>query len=133
MKRVYIAFDFDDYDVKQNLVTESHRAACPFSFEDGSIQKRIAQNWPLAARNLIQQSDYVLVLCGEQTHQARGVVTELQIAQELGKPYFLIQATRVGLPSKPPNARSDDKIWRYRWPTVQALLEGRTPPLDAAI
>ncbi|HEX8109758.1 MAG TPA: TIR domain-containing protein, partial [Kofleriaceae bacterium] len=102
-----------------------------FELVDGSIAKAISGSWTTEARRLIEGSDCVIVLCGEQTHQAKGVVTEVQIAQELGKRYFLLQGTRSGRPSRPPNARATDKIWAFRWPTVSALLDGKTPPSDA--
>ena len=73
----------------------------------------------------------MVVLCGEQTHQSKGVETELQIAQEIGKPYFLLRATRSGTPTPPPNARATDQIWASRWPTIHTLLKGGTPPDDA--
>jgi len=89
------------------------------------------ERWTAEARRLIAASDCVIVLCGEQTHQSKGVETEIQIAQELDKRYFLLRATRGGTPTRPRHARATDKIWSSRWPTVKTLLEGGTPPDDA--
>jgi len=36
--------------------------------------------------------DVVIVLCGQYTHLASGVATELTIARDKGKPYFLLAA-----------------------------------------
>ena len=130
-KRVYVAFDYDDLDVKQNLIAQSQLPECPFELLDSSIAKAISGSWTAEARRLIAASDCVIVLCGKQTHQAKGVETELQIAQELEKRYFMLQGTRSGTPSRPPNAQATDKIWAFRWPTVSALLDGKTPPSDA--
>ncbi|HLL06231.1 MAG TPA: TIR domain-containing protein [Myxococcaceae bacterium] len=132
-KRVYVAFDYDDLDVKQNLIQQSKLPDCPFKLVDSSIAQAVPHNWTQEARKLISESACVIVLCGEQTHQSKGVFTELQIAQELGKPYFLLSATRASTPTRPKNARSTDRIWTFRWPTVAALLEGRTPPADATV
>ncbi len=131
-KRVYIAFDFDDLGVKQGLIAESRRPDCPFEFVDNSISTAIEAAWAAEAEKLIVGSSCVVVLCGVQTHQARGVATELQIAQKLGKPYFLLRGTRVGTPTRPRHARDTDRIWTYRWRTLDALLCGRVPPPDAA-
>ncbi len=130
-KRVYIAFDYDNLDVKEGLVAQSKDPDCPFKLIDNSIREPVSAAWTAEAKRLIASCDYVIVLCGEQTHQAKGVAIELQIAQELDKRYFLIQGTRKGTPTRPKHARADDKIWSSRWPTVLALLEGRTPPPDA--
>lgn len=132
-KKVYIAFDYDDLGVKQNLIAESRRPECPWEFIDKSIKTPIDERWTAEAERLIQSSDLVIVLCGEQTHQATGVAVEIQLAQKLGRRYFLLSGTRTGTPTRPRHTRSDDKIWPYRWPTVQALLMGTTPPPEAAV
>ena len=132
-KRVYIAFDFDDLNVKQNLIAESKRPECPWEFADHSIHQSIQGPWVSKARELIRASECVICLCGEQTHQAEGVAIEVQLAQELSKPYFFLACTRTGRPTKPRHARAGDRIWRYRWPTVETLLQGRVPPADAAL
>lgn len=130
-KHVYFAFDYDaDLDVKKGIIAQSKRENCPFDFEDNSIPRAVTEGWTAEARSRITASDCVIVLCGEQTHQSKGVETELQIAQELGKSYFLLQATRSGTPTRPPNARAKDKIYPSRWPTIRTLLEGGTPPDD---
>jgi hypothetical protein len=132
-KNVYIAFDFDDLGVKQNLIAEARRPDCPWSFVDNSISAAIPDRWAEDARRLIKQSECIIVLCGEQTHQAKGVAIEVQLAQELGKPYFLLSGSRRGTPTKPMHARVEDKIWTYRWPTVLTLLSGGTPSTDAIV
>jgi hypothetical protein len=132
-KQVYVAFDFDDRDVKGSLVEQSKRPDCPFELIDRSIIKPFTAEWPAEARRLISGSECVIVLCGLQTHQADGVAVEVQVAQQTGKPYFLLQATRGGTPTRPRHARESDKIWHFRWATVTTLLAGGTPPPDAAL
>lgn len=132
-KRVYVAFDYDDLDVKQNLVAQSTLPDCPFELIDSSIDRAMPEKWEREARKRISACECVIVLCGEQTHQAKGVAKELQMAQELGKPYFLLAGTRRSSPTRPQNARTTDKIWTWRWATVATLLEGKVPPPDAAL
>ena len=132
-KTVYVAFDYDDLNVKQNLIAESKRPDCPWEFVDYSIRQEIEGPWVSQAKKLIAASDCVIVLCGEHTHQAKGVATELQAAQEVNKHYFFLSGTRSGKPTPPKHARANDRIWTYRWPTVQTLLNKGTPPADAAV
>jgi hypothetical protein len=132
-KTVYIAFDYDDLNVKQNLITESKRPDCPWEFRDYSIRKEVEGPWVAEAKRLIAASECVIVLCGKQTHQAGGVDIELQAAQEIDKYYFFLSGTRDGTPTKPKHARGEDRIWTYRWPTVEVLLKKGTPPPDAAV
>ncbi len=127
-RKVFVAFDFDDLDVKENFIAQSKLPDAPFELIDGSISAAVPVGWPEEARRRIGGCECVIVLCGVQTHQSAGVAVEVQIAQELKKRYFLLQATRLGTPTKPKHARTDDRIWPFRWPTVVALLEGRVPP-----
>lgn len=132
-KKVYIAFDYDDLGVKSNLIAESKRPDCPWEFVDYSIRQAVQGPWVADAKRLIAASDCVIVLCGAQTHQAVGVAIELQAAQELGKHYFFLSGLRQGTPTKPTHARASDRIWTYRWPTVETLLNKSTPPDNAAV
>ncbi|MEK6701936.1 MAG: TIR domain-containing protein [Planctomycetota bacterium] len=127
-KKVFISFDIADRDVKQNLVTQASDPSCPFTFTDNSIQKSIPAQWVAEARRLIGDSDFVIVLCGDQTHQAKGVETELLIAKDLKKPYALIKATRQYTPTRPKSAGANEPMYPATWPTVAALLRGEKPP-----
>lgn len=126
--RVYIAFDIADLDVKQNLVTQASDPNCGFTFVDNSIQQALPDKWVAEARRLISLSQHVIVLCGDQTHQAKGVETELQIAKELGKPYSLIKATRKHTPTRPRSASATDPMYPATHATIAALLRGAIPP-----
>jgi hypothetical protein len=132
-KKVYIAFDYDDLDVKQNLIAESKRHNCSWEFIDHSIRQSVQGPWVDDAKRFIEASEFVIVLCGEQTYQAGGVAIELQIAQEMGKPYFFLSGTRKGTPTKPKHARAGDRIWTYKWPTVLKLLNNETPQDNAVV
>lgn len=127
-KIVYIAFDIADRDVKQNLVTQTTDPTCPFTFVDNSIQASFPEKWVAEARKLINESDYVIVLCGDQTHQAKGVETELRMAKELKKPYSLIKATRKYTPTRPRSASPSEPMFSATWSTIAALLRGEKPP-----
>lgn len=128
-KRVFIAFDVADRDVKQGLVAQSADPNCPFTFIDNSIPHALPEKWVAEARRLIAESDFVIVLCGDQTHQAKGVETELQLTKELGKPYALIKATRLHTPTRPKSASPSEPMYPATWPTVAALLRGERPPV----
>jgi hypothetical protein len=131
--KIFISFDYDDHDVKAAFAEQAGRPDFPVDLIDVSIQERVQHGWPEVAEKLIRGADVVLVLCGEQTHQAKGVTTELQSAQNWDKKYILVSATRKGVPTKPANARATDKIWRGTWATVGALLRGETPPANAVV
>ncbi len=132
-KRVYVAFDYDDVAVKNELIRQSRLAECPFDLVDCSIEKPADMNWPAVARERISACDCVIVLCGEQTHQAGGASTEVQIAQSLSKRIVGIAATRRGTPTPPKHMERGAPIYTWRWATVAAVIEGSTPGVEAIV
>ena len=128
--RVFISFDIADRDVKEGLVAQTADPTCPFTLVDNSLQQAVPEKWAAEARRLIAESDYVIVLCGDQTHQAKGVETELQIAKELGKPYALVKSTRKYAATRPKSASPTEPMYPATWPTVAALLRGERPPVS---
>jgi hypothetical protein len=68
--------------------------------------------------------DLVIVLCGEKTHLANGVSDELLIAQEKGKPYFLLAAYSEKNCTKPTAAKATDSVYRWTWDNLKILIGG---------
>lgn len=132
-KRVFVAFDFDDMSVKSDLLAQSKLPECPFDLIDCSIDKPIDKNWPVEAERRIRACECVIVLCGEQTHQAGGASTEVQIAQALSKRIVCLAATRQATPTPPKNIPKGTPIFTWRWATVTTLLEGSSPPENAIV
>lgn len=125
--RVFIIFDGALRDVQQELVATAERLKCPFRFLDRTIQKTVPQGLAAGVRHLIAASDFVLVLCGDLTDQARSVEHELRIARELDKPYALIQATGQHDATRPMSVRPDEPMYPATWETVAAILRGEKP------
>lgn len=112
-KRVFVAFDYDDKSVKGDLIAQSMLQDCPFDLIDCSIEKPVDKNWPLEAERRIRACECVIVLCGEQTHQAGGASTELQIAQKMPKRHFFLAATRHSTPTPPEHTPKGTLIWTW--------------------
>ena len=68
--------------------------------------------------------DLVIVLCGEHTDRATGVAAEVTIAQEERKPYFLLAAYGDKTCKKPTSAQSSDKVYKWTWDNLKALVGG---------
>lgn len=113
--------------MKEGLVAQTSDSRCPFEFSDHSIKEVLSGPWVTEARRLIADADCVAVLCGVQSHQSKGQSTELQIAKEVGKSYFLISASRKQPATRPVSASPKELIYPATWPTVAALLRGERP------
>lgn len=124
--RVFTSFDFDhDEGLRNLLVGQARHPESPFELYDWSVRAPFGEaRWQDKIRERIRRVDQVLVLCGEHTHKATGVAIELRIAREESKPYFLLQgyADRVCYP--PTSASVHDKMYRWTWPNLQALIGG---------
>lgn len=68
--------------------------------------------------------DVVCVLCGKHMQTAKGVAHEVEMAQELGKPYFLLAAYSGGGCNKPTTAIASDKVYDWTWDNLKKLIGG---------
>ena len=123
--RVFISFDFDhDVDVKNVLVAQAKNPDSPFDFIDASVKEPLDGDWKEKVRRRMDNIDLVIVLCGEYTHKAIGVAAELTIAQDKEKPYFLLWAYEEKTCTKPTSAQSGDKMYKWNWENLKALISG---------
>ena len=124
-RRVFTSFDFDhDEDLRNLLVGQAKNPDTPFELVDYSVKEPLTGNWKEKVRTRIRGVDIVLVMCGEHTDTATGVSTELSIAQEEKKPYFLLWGRSNKTCKKPNTAKDGDKIYNWTWDNLKALIGG---------
>lgn len=124
-KRVFISFDFDhDEDLRTLLVGQSKNPDSPFEMADWSVKEVMSGDWKSKVRTRIKGCDLMIVICGEKTDKATGVSAELRIAQDEGIPYFLLWGRSSKTCVKPTAAKSSDKIYRWTWDNLKALIGG---------
>lgn len=122
--RCFVSFDYDnDSSLKDLLIGQSKNDDSPFEISDWSI-KEASSDWKDKARARIKNSEVVIVMCGKNTDTATGVATELSIAQEEGKDYFLLAGYSDGGNKKPTSAKSSDKIYKWTWDNLKTLIHG---------
>ena len=101
--RIFVSFEFDkDNDLKNNFY-EQAKNLTHHHVENSSLNESYPdQHWQQKARKAIEKCDVVIVLIGQDTHNAPGVETELEIASQLRKPIFQVrpqQRTYTGVQS----------------------------------
>ncbi len=125
-KRAFISFDYDhDLDLKTLLVGQAKNPDTPFEIVDFSIKEAIASDWKTKARTRIKGCDVVIIICGEDTQNAKGVSAELTITQEEKIPYFLLWGRSDKTCYKPTSALSSDKVYKWTWDNLKALINGQ--------
>ena len=123
--KVFISFDYDnDSDLKTLLIGQSKNSDTPFDISDWSVKEHITGDWKEKVRSKIKRVDQIAVICGEKTHTAVGVSDEIKLAQEEGIPYFLIKGRSQKTCTKPKAAKSPDKIYKWTWDNLKALIGG---------
>ena len=93
--KVFLSFEFGkDNELHHNFYAQSAEHSC-YEIEDYSMKEAYKphndRSWLKEARALISQSDIVIVVTGQDTHNAPGVEKEVTIANQLGKPIFQIR------------------------------------------
>lgn len=125
-RRVFISFDFDhDDDLRTFLVGQSKLNDSPFEIADWSVREAFTGDWRSKVKARIARTSVVAVICGHHTDTATGVSAEIEMARELGRPYFLLAGRATGVNKKPAAARATDKIYKWTWENLKRLIHGR--------
>lgn len=124
-QKVFVSFDFDnDLTIKMFLVNQSKLEDTPFDIWDSSVKEHMDGDWVAKVKAKIRNVDIVCVLCGEKTRTAKGVAIELQIAKDIGKPYFLLKGYKERTCTKPTTATTADKMYDWTWENLKTLIHG---------
>jgi len=124
-QRAFISFDYDhDEGAKIMLAGQAKHPDSPFDFTDASVKEHLTGDWKNKVRRRMNNIDFVIVLCGTWTHTAKGVAEELTIAREKSKPYFLLAAYGDKTCTKPRSALESDKVYKWTWDNLKALVGG---------
>ncbi|MBI1369801.1 MAG: hypothetical protein GC162_14240 [Planctomycetes bacterium] len=123
LKRVFISFDYDhDEDLRNLLAGQAQHPDAPFEMKDRSLKEPLTGDWKEKFRRRLQNIDVVIVICGEQCHNAAGVAAELRIAREGGKRYFLLKGRNGKVCKKPSSALATDMIYDWTRPNLKTLI-----------
>jgi len=126
--RVFLSYDHEhDADLSDRLVEQASEITARFEISGRSTSRCPTDHPDEGLRRSIQESDQVLVLCGEHTEHSDRVAHELRIAQEEERPYVLLWGRREIMCTKPASAKPADTM--YSWtPEIlqrQILLQRR--------
>lgn len=116
--KVFLSYDYEhDSDMKNNLIVESKRQDSPFSINDLSLNEKVP-NWQQKARVAIEKCDVFVVLLRENTHQASGVLREVEMARKIDKRRF--QLREKG--HDPQKIEGAGQVIAWRWKNLKKYL-----------
>jgi hypothetical protein len=118
-KKVFVSFDYNDKHLKSTFIGQARLPDSPFSISDFSLQEAHPENeWLSKAQSAIAKCDYFIVLLGNNTHQAPGVLKEVRIAGGLRKNRF--QLRPQGKNSIPVPGAGEVITWK--WKNIKSKL-----------
>lgn len=116
---IFASFEFDkDKKIRGDFYGQA-KTLCPHRVRNCSLREAYpTDEWQSEARTAIKECDVVIVLAGEDTHNAQGVATEVDIARDLDKPLFQIRPKR----STASGVKGID-LMRWRWKRINRKIE----------
>lgn len=117
---IFVSFEFDkDRDLKDNFYKQAKQQT-PHRVGNCSLKEAYPdEKWKKKAKQAIAGCDVVVVLIGEDTHNAPGVKVETDMARSLNKP--VIQIRPQGRPYTGLTHSVGPIAWK--WKTINAKLD----------
>ena len=117
---VFLSFEFGkDNELHHNFYSEAKQHS-EYEIIDYSLNEAYHPDarWLEKARKQIALSNIVIVVVGEDTHNAPGVEKEVMIANQLKKPMFQIRPQR----RTAGEVRGAGDVIRWNWKTTDAKI-----------
>ena len=117
---IFVSFEFDrDRDLQNHFYRQAEEES-EHRIRDCSLHESYPDEaWRNRARNAMRPCDVVVVLIGQDTHNAPGVIVETDIARSLGKP--IIQVRPQGRPYRGLTRLGKPIPWR--WSRINSALD----------
>lgn len=116
--KVFVSFDYDhDAALKDTLIGQSKMPDSPFSINDVSL-KETTPEWQQKARKAIESCDIFVLLLGNYTYQAKGVLREVRMAKQLRKKRF--QLRKQG--HWPTTVNGAGEVVAWKWKNIKIRL-----------
>ncbi len=88
---IFASFEYDKDRALRDEFFGQARDRSPHRVVNSSLQEAGAENqWQQQARQNIERCDIVVILVGQDTHNAPGVRSEVRIARRLGRPIIQV-------------------------------------------
>jgi len=118
--RVFLSFEFGrDNELHYNFYSQA-KLYSKYEIIDESLNEQYHPDaqWLNKARAQIKKSDIVIVMLGQDTHNATGVEKEVGEAHQLGKPMFQVrpQGRMHG------EVRGAGEVVPWKWKRINAMI-----------
>ena len=116
-KKVFLSFDYDnDLQLKGSFISQAKNPDSPFSINDFSLQEAFpGAEWLSKAQSAIKRCDLFIVLLGDNTYRAPGVLKEVKIAKGLNKKRIQLKPQR----NDPNEILHAGKVVSWKWKNLR--------------
>ena len=120
--RLFVSFDFDnDRTLRDFIIGQARNADSPFEVTDVSLNEAAPErDWETKARRAISGADKFVIMVGPNTARASGVLKELKMASDLGKPRYQIIGYKDG--SSDWSVPGGGQVYRWNWDNLKKIL-----------
>ena len=121
---IFVSFEFNkDSDLKNNFYQQA-REHTQHRVRNSSLNEAYPdEQWKRKVKKAIAECDVMVVLIGQDTHSAQGVIVETDIARSLNKP--IIQVRPQGRPYNGLTRLEEPIPWK--WTAINAKLDSIFP------
>ena len=120
-KRAFISFDYDnDKVLKDFIIGQAKKPDSPFEVIDWSMKEAALQaNWEQEAERRIKNVEVMIVMVGQKTYCASGVLKEVRITRKHNKKIVQIIGYRDGKYRQVPEA---GVLYSWNWDNLKKIL-----------
>ena len=118
---IFVSFEYDkDKELVNHFIKQAQKHS-QYRVKNKSLKESYPDDgWRRRASDAIRECDVVVVLVGEDTHNAQGIIVETDMARSLDKP--VIQVASKGRRDYRGLTRLDEPI-PWKWATINHELD----------
>ncbi|MDD4989600.1 MAG: TIR domain-containing protein [Candidatus Pacebacteria bacterium] len=122
--RAFISFDFDNNETEKHLFAgQSKHSETPFSIEDWSSKTHLPQNqWERLIEAKIGATNMLIVLVGNTTAWATGVVKEISFARKNNVPIFGVYVDGANSSTHLPEGLARNRVIDWEWNSIASAI-----------
>ncbi len=124
--RAFLSFDFDHDSTAKTLFAGQARTDSPTTFtcEDWSSKTALPQaEWEALIKKKVSSCHMLIVLVGQHMATATGVAKEIQMAKDLGVPYFGVYVNGGGPTSSLPSGLPRNSVVAWKWDDIDEMIK----------
>ena len=120
---IFVSFEFDKDNSLKNSFYQQAGKQTQHRVRNCSLNKEYPDEvWKSRAREAIRECDVVLVLVGQDTHNAPGVLVETDMARSLHKPTIQVLSERARRNNYSGIPHLEDRI-PWKWDVINRRLD----------